>query len=462
MEGTPIIPETITVHLGTPDSSAENVTLSFPDYIKNVVSSEIFPTWPENALRANIYAAVTFALNRIYTEWYRSRGYDFDITNSTQFDQAFVRGRETFEVIDRLVDELFNDYIQRQGSVEPLFAAFCNGTTVTCEGLSQWGTVGLAEQGFTPYEILQYYYGDDINIVKDAPVAAVTPSFGGITLEEGSTGNDVRTTQLRLNRIGQSYPAIPRIPDADGIYDVPTTDAVREFQSVFGLSQTGDVNEATWYQIEYIFNSLKRLAELNSEGLRLEDVRQQFVEELRPGMQNTEVRILQYYLAVIGAYYAAVTPVEITGFYGEDTTASVRSFQKVFGLPVTGTVDCATWIALFEAYAGIVDSLPQSTDIVSLYPGLTFKEGMSSEYIRILQEYLTLIHTAYPNIPAVSATGYFGPLTRASVTAFQREFGLPEAGIVGPLTWNEIARVYSEVRFGYDKRPYQHPGYTIR
>ena len=151
----PIIPDTITVHLGPPNSEAENVTLSFPDYIKNVASSEIYPTWPEAALRANIYAQISFALNRVYTEWYRSRDYDFDITSSTQYVQAFVKNRDIFGNINEIVDEIFNNYVVRQGSVEPLFTQFCNGTTVTCEGLSQWGTVPLAEQGYTPYEILQ-------------------------------------------------------------------------------------------------------------------------------------------------------------------------------------------------------------------------------------------------------------------------------------------------------------------
>ncbi|MDD6097960.1 MAG: spore cortex-lytic protein, partial [Oscillospiraceae bacterium] len=207
LTGTPFIPETITVHLGTPDSGAANVTVNFPDYVKNVASSEIFPTWPESSLRANIYVITTFALNRIYTEWYRSRGYDFDITASTQFDQKFINGREIFENISRLVDELFNDYVRRQGSIEPLFTSFCNGTTTTCAGLSQWGTVTLAEQGKTPYEILQYYYGDDIDIVKNAPVKSAQFSFPGIPLELGSSGNDVRTMQIYLNRISRNYPA---------------------------------------------------------------------------------------------------------------------------------------------------------------------------------------------------------------------------------------------------------------
>ena len=161
------IPQNITVHLGPPSSSAENITVPFVDYIKNVASSEIYPNWPENALRANIYAITTYALNRIYSEWYPSRGYDFDITNSTAFDQAYVPDRDIFENISVLVDELFNDYVVRQGTVNPLFTQFCNGTTSTCNGLSQWGTVNLANEGLTPYEILQRYYGNDINIIRE-------------------------------------------------------------------------------------------------------------------------------------------------------------------------------------------------------------------------------------------------------------------------------------------------------
>ena len=196
----PYVPETITVHLGPPDSPAQNVTVSFPDYIKNVASSEIFPTWPEAALRANIYVQTTFALNRIYTEWYRSRGYDFDITSSTQYDQAYVYGRDIFNNISRLVDELFNNYIVRQGSVAPLFSAFCNGTTVTCDGLSQWGTVTLANNGLTPYEILQYYYGSDINIVRNAPVEPYIGSYPGVPFGFGSYGDEVRQIQQELNK----------------------------------------------------------------------------------------------------------------------------------------------------------------------------------------------------------------------------------------------------------------------
>lgn len=461
LTGTPFIPETITVHLGTPDSAAPNVTLDFSSYVKNVASSEIFPTWPENALRANIYAITTFALNRIYTEWYRSRGYDFDITATTQYDQKFINGREYFQNISYLVDELFNDYVRRQGTVEPLFTAFCNGTTTTCEGLSQWGTVDLANRGLTPYEILQYYYGSDIDIVKNAPVRTALPSYPGMVLRVGSAGNDIRSLQIYLNRISGNYPAIPKIPSADGIYDQATENAVKVFQQVFGLSVTGEVDQATWYRITYIYTSVKKIAELDSEGVRWDEVETQYTEDLKIGMQSVEVSILQYYLAVIGAYYAAVEPVEITGYFGEKTERSVKSFQRVFGLPQTGEVDRATRNDLYRAYQGIVESVPPKYTAVALYPGTVLREGVSGDSVKLIQEYLTFINRTYSNIPAVNNTGYFGPLTRQSVTAFQRQFGINPTGIVGAVTWDKIAEVYSDLRYGFDKRPYQEPGYTI-
>ena len=197
----PVIPENITVHLGRPTESARNVTVPFADYIKNVASSEIYPTWPENALRANILAQISFTLNRIYTEYYRSRGYDFDITNSTAFDQSFVYGRDIFENISQIVDEIFNEYVRRSGSVEPLFAVYCDGINVQCNGVSQWGSVELANQGLTPYEILQYYYGDGIELVTDVPVVGSITSYPGTPLRLGSNGDEVYFVQTRLNRI---------------------------------------------------------------------------------------------------------------------------------------------------------------------------------------------------------------------------------------------------------------------
>ena len=262
---TPYIPQQITVHLGSPSSNAENVTVSFSDYVENVASSEIYPTWDESALRANILAIVSFALNRVYTEFYRSRGYDFDITSSTAFDQYFVKGRSFFENISELVDELFNDYLRRPGFVEPLAAKFCNGTTVTCEGLSQWGSQNLAQQGYSSNQILRSYYGD-IETVRNAPIRGYTTSYPGTPLRMGSTGPNVVVVQTSLNRISQNYPAIPKIPVVDGIYGSRTESAVRKFQEVFNLTPDGIVGPGTWYALVRLYTAVTQLSELRSQG----------------------------------------------------------------------------------------------------------------------------------------------------------------------------------------------------
>ena len=463
-ESVPFIPDTVTVHLGRPNNqNAANVTVSFPDYIKNVASSELYPSWPENALRANIYAIISFTLNRIYTEWYRSQGYDFDITNSIQYDHSFVENRDIFEPISRIVDDIFNEYLVRQGSVEPLFATYCDGIEVTCDGLYQWGSVDLANQGMTPYEILTYYYGDDINIVTDADIRPNIPTYPGTPLTIGSGGTDVNRIEIQLNRISTNYPAIPKIYPVDVTYDDKTADAVREFQRIFNLPQTGVVDKATWYKINYIYTSVKKLSQLNSEGLSLQELPEQFPVPVDIGATGLPVQYIQYYLEVIGAYYKNVLPVQSTGTYDEQTANSVRSFQQVFGLPQTGTVDERTWDDLYRAYAGIVDNVPINTEGENavLFPGTVLTEGMTSPYIRVLQEYLSYIHMTYPNIPDVSATGYFGPITRNAVIEFQKQFGLPQTGSVGPGVWDAISDVYSDLRFGYVKQPGQYPGYII-
>lgn len=461
----PFIPETVTVHLGRPDDpTAENVTVSFPDYIKNVASSELYPTWPEAALRANIYAIISFTLNRIFTEWYPSQGYDFDITNSIQFDQSFFKDRDIYEPIAQIVDEIFNEYIVRQGSVEPLFAVYCDGKDVpNCGGLTQWGTVELAQQGLGPYDILTYFYGDDIDIVTNTDIRTNAPSYPGEPLSLGSGGNDVVRIRRELNRISQNYPAIPKIPTTGTVYDSATEEAVRAFQQIFNLPVTGVVDKATWYRIHYIYASVKKLAQLASEGLTLEETAVVFPEQLSPGESGMAVRYLQYYLAVVGAYYNNVMPVTITGNFDAETENSVRSFQQVFGLPQTGIVDRATWDALEDAYLGIVENVPinESGEEPVLFPGVILTEGMTSPYVRVLQEYLTYLHNFYPSIPEVQTTGFFGPLTKQAVTEFQRIFGLTQNGAVGADTWNTISDIYNEHRFGYVKRPGQNPGYTI-
>lgn len=375
------VPEFITVHLGSPDSTAENVTVSFPEYIKNVASSEIYPTWPENALRANIYAQVTFALNRVYTEWYRSRGYPFDITSSTSFDQKFIKNRNIFENISEIVDDIFNRYIVKSESQNPYFTEYCNGTTVTCNGLSQWGTVDLANQGMTPYEILQYYYGEDIDI-KLAPILPYTESYPGEPLRLGSRDYEVRLIQQRLNRIARNFPAIPIINPVDGVFGTQTENSVKVFQRVFDLIPDGIVGSATWYKISFIYTSVRRLSELYGENVGLSEIPAQFVEPLELGDRGERVRLLQYYINVLAAFYEEISEISEDGNFGEETRQQVLNFQRIFGLSQDGVVGIGTWDALYDAYVGILRSVPQKyfNDTVNVpnvgqYPGFNYQRS---------------------------------------------------------------------------------------
>ena len=461
MTGTPFIPRTIVVHLGTPSSNAENIYVDFPDYIKNVASSEIYPTWPEAALRANIYAQISYALNRYYTEWYRSQGYDFDITNSTQFDQAFVPGREIYDSVSNIVDEIFNSYVVRRGSIEPYFTQYCNGTTSTCDGLSQWGTVPLAQQGLGPYEILTRFYGDDIDIVTDAPVRNGQPSYPGRPLRLGDSGNAVQQMQIRLNRISTNYPNIPKINPTDGNFGVDTEEAVRAFQRTFRLSEDGIVGPATWYRITYLFNAVKRLSELDSEGIRIDELPRAFEELLSLGDVGDDVRVMQYYLAVIAAYYDTIPPVAVNGVFDENTEAAVRAFQQQFGLTPDGIVGRQTWQAMEDAYEGIRTASNLIEGGIVLFPGRVLQAGFQGEDVATIQEYLAYISTVYPAVPAPAVTGVYGLETVQAVEAFQQEFGLEVNGIVGVTTWDAIASLYSDLRTGNTQQMGQFPGTTL-
>lgn len=359
---TPFIPEQITVHLGTPSSNAPNVTVSFSDYVKNVASSEIYPTWDERALRANILAIVSFALNRVYTEFYRSRGYDFDITNSTAFDQYFVNGRSFFDNISQLVDEFFNDYLRRPGFVEPLAAKFCNGTTVTCEGLSQWGSQNLAEQGYTSDQIIRSYYGD-VETVLNAPIQRNQSSYPGTPLRVGSTGPNVVIVQTELNRISQSYPAIPKILVVDGIYGRQTESAVRKFQEVFNLTPDGVVGKATWYALVRLYTAVTRLGELRSQGQQFYAINWSPPGGLQPGDTGEKVRLLQYMLSVLSSYIPSIPPVTIDGVYGSATRAAVLAAQRRFRLPETGTVGTQTWNEIYDQYSGIENTSLRNAEV---------------------------------------------------------------------------------------------------
>ena len=256
-----VIPEYVIVHDGLPsDSSAPNYYVRYTDYIKNVVSSEIYATWPESTIYANTLAIMSFTLNRVYTEWYRNQGYDFTITSSTAYDQKWIYGRNIYENIDRIVDSIFANYLSRPGVLQPIFTSYCNGTTATCTGLSQWGSKYLGDQGYSPIEIIRYYYGYDMYINSTTYISGVPYSWPGYDLYTGSSGSKVLQLQQQLNRIAQNYPAIPRIQE-DGIYGSNTANAIKKFQSIFGLPATGIVDYPTWYKVSEIFVGVSRISE---------------------------------------------------------------------------------------------------------------------------------------------------------------------------------------------------------
>ena len=373
----PYIPQRITVHLGSPSSNAQNVTVNFIDYVKNVASSEIYPTWEDSALRANILAIVSFALNRVYTEFYRSRGYDFDITNSTAYDQFFVNGRSYFTNVSRIVDELFNDYLRRPGFVEPLAAKFCNGTTVTCEGLSQWGSQNLAQQGYSSTRILRSYYGD-VEIVNNAPIQGITTSYPGTALRRGTTGPSVVTVQVELNRISQSYPAIPKISPVDGIFGAQTEAAVRKFQEIFNLTVDGVVGRSTWYALVRYYIAVTRMAELRSQGQRFYANSWATTDPIEQGDRGIKVEHLQYMLNVLSAYIPEIPSVTIDGIFGAGTRAAVIAAQSRFNLPQTGIVNAQTWDEIYDQFSGIEttswrdpENFPYTSAVISGTPPRT-------------------------------------------------------------------------------------------
>lgn len=357
----PYVPQQITVHLGPPNSNVGNVTVPFVDYVKNVASSEIYPTWNESALRANILAITSFALNRVYTEFYRSRGYDFDITNSTAYDQAFVNGRSFFENISRIADELFNDYLRRPGFVEPLAAKFCNGTTVTCEGLSQWGSQNLAQQGYNTNQIIRSYYGD-VETVMNAPIRGITSSYPGSPIRRGSTGPNVVVIQTALNRIAQNYPAIPKIPSVDGIFGSRTEASIVAFQRIFGLSPDGIVGPGTWYELVRLYTAVTRLAELRSQGQQFYNINWTPPNGLSIGDTGEKVRLLQYMLSVLSTHIPSIPPVQIDGIYGPSTRSAVLAAQMRFRLPETGTVGQQTWDEIYAQYSGIENTVLRNAE----------------------------------------------------------------------------------------------------
>lgn len=446
------VPETVTVHLGTPGSDAVNVTVPFVNYIKSVASSEIYPTWPRESLLANINAEVSLVLNRIYTEWYPSQGYDFDVSASPAFDQYYVHQREVFNTIDTLVDEFFDSYIARKGFIEPIFAQFCDGKQSACSGLSQWGTVDLANRGYQSLEIVRYYYGEDTEIRKASIAQVIPDSYPGEPLSLGSTGEAVLAVQNRIDRIAVNYPAIPFITLPNGIYDEDTERAVRTFQQVFGLPVTGTVDEETWYKILYIYVAVKRLAELESEGEEYQSGAYPG-NDVQTGDRGPNVLRIQWYINAISrsGQYPQVPFVVLDGIYDTETANAVRVLQGLFGFEQSGVVDRQTWDAITELYneVGDVGTGDQyygggASGWPRPYPGAPIRRGARGDNVYYIQELLNVIAAYNSAVPTVEVDGIFGAATQAAVRAFQSEYGLEADGIVGPLTWEALNARYGE------------------
>lgn len=440
-----IIPQYITVHLGTPLSNAPNVTVSFTEYLKNVASSEIYPTWPREALKANIYAEISFTLNRIFTEWYRSRGYDFDITNSTAYDHCFIKGRNIFDTISEVVDEIFNEYTSKKGFLEPLLAQYCNGTTVTCQGLSQWGSVDYANAGNTAYQILKRYYGEDIELRISNLIQGIQESYPGQALRIGSIGESVKTIQRQLNRIRKNYPAIPKIPVEDGKFNALTNEAVKVFQKIFSLVPDGIVGKKTWYEISRIYVGVKKLGELESEGEKLPVNHKPPSIIIRLGSEGQAVTVAQYFLACISAFYDKVLPVNISGKFDNNTVVSVKSFQQLFGLDSDGIIGPKTWEKLYSVYKQIEPYILVGSGKIPTYPAHIIKEGDRGEDVKIVQQWLSIVSRKYTTIPKISVDGIFGPKTKEAVIKFQNQFGLSPDGLIGPITWRKLSEIYVSI-----------------
>ena len=443
----PIIPTMITVHLGAPDEAARNITVPFSEYIKNVATGELYPNWPEDAVKANILAQISFALNRIYNEWYPSKGYNFDITSSYIYDQSFSENRQFFERFSQIVDEIFNNYIVKGNQVQPLFARYCDGRVTTCEGLSQWGSVALANQGKSPLEILKYYYGNDIKLIYNAPVEANIMTYPGFPLKLGSAGDFVRMLKIQLNRIGRNYPAIPAIIDDSIYFTVETENAVKKFQEIFDFTPSGIVDKQTWYKIKYIYNAVKNITSIQSEGISPEEAELLFNTTIQLGDEGVAVTALNYYINTIAFFDQDIPFLSLQGdVFTEDTKQMVIAFQEKYQITATGIVDANTWKAILEAYDQTIATLPATStyNVDEFFPGRFLSYEMTGEDVLTLQRLLYAICVKDHSIPGVVVNGTYDRLTRQSVIALQKRFGLEDSGVVGPTTWYRIVELSKE------------------
>lgn len=436
-------------------------------YYYHLIKRQLWPVglfcspWPEQALRANIHCQISLALNRIYTEWYPSKGYSFNITNSTSYDQYYVHGRTVFDVMVRLTDDIFNTYIRKTGTVNPYYAEYCDGKSVTCPGLKQWGTVTLANQGRSALSILKYYYGSNIEIIRTNNIQSIPQSYPGSPLRQGSTGAAVFTLQRQLNRITKDYPFLGLLT-VDGIFGRKMTETVKKFQKQFNLTADGVVGRSTWYKISYIYVSVKDLAELTSEGETfsgtLSDGSWNFGSSvLKQGSTGSKVEQMQFWLSTLAQYESSIPSVTVDGVYGSSTAAAVRAFQRRYGLTVDGIVGRTTWTELYDQFR----SIQSDNGIPNVYPGTALRQGSSGQNVRLVQFWLKIARTVYSSLNNVTVDGIFGSSTAAAVRRFQTYFGLTSDGVVGRTTWNKLYEVYNDIAnrlLSPSLRPGEYPG----
>ena len=476
------IPDFITVHLGQMNSPARDIRVPFKDYIKNIASNEIYDTWHEEAIKANIYAIVSFTLNRLYTEFYRSRGYPFDITATTHMDHQFSEGTVFGANISRIVDHYFNDYIRMIGHKEPFHAMYCDGVKVQCPGqMTQWGSQDLAGQGMSAQEIIRFFYNRyDLEFVETNLVSNQMDSWPGYTIQQGYSGNIVYRMQDMINRIASSI-GTPLITQVDGIYGPQTTAAVTAIQRYSKLTPDGKVGKATWHEIQRLYAAVRKLSQMDSEGDYVTIGRTPPVTSLSTSQRGELVARLQFLLNFISLYDPYVKRVLTTGIIDTQTRASVSDFQRSEGIPVDGSVGPTTWRALYTIYWGIKDhnimtppgtggggsggggSTGDGNFNIPSYPGYVLRRGSSGTSVRTLQQTLNEISKVISQIPTVGAVdGIFGAATEAAVRKFQQLWGLTVDGLVGPATWRAIMVEYADEQASHPPYPGQviEPGMT--
>lgn len=444
----PEIPAYITVHLGAPDTEAESVTVSFPDYIKGVASANLSYDIPPEALKALIYGEMTLALNRIQERTYRKQGKSYDITSDPIYDQYYIYGVPVSEEINSEVNELFGGYIARGNDVSPIDLKICYTENERCRGMSVSGAVDLSDRGYDYIEILKYYFGRDLYIVEDAFVKGLSNEIGvSYPQALGMSGSNVTGLKIMLNYVGKSYTTIPYIENTDGIYDYETEESVRELQRIFNIEPSGIFDQKTYYALLYAYNKIKTLSDLVEQGIELSEIPTELRAELKYGSIGNSVKLLQYWLSFLAAFEERIPPLDVIGVFGEKTYRSVVAFQRIFGLEPSGVVDNMTWNVLNNVYEGLYDSLPEfifSESAVDYFGNLLVLGSVGTD-VRYLQLYLNKVAEYYTEIPSVEMNGEYDIATEASVRAFQELFGIKNTGVVSSTTWNRLSDVYDAI-----------------